>query len=110
MLEPDGLGWYSVCGGLGLRSLIGLSPSLSVAGSVITGVGSVKYSMEEWWRVWVGHVIGITGIAWLKVVGSVGVRALGGIDGGAIGWDIFWGICVVGAGGMMGPEGAWGRE
>ena len=31
-------------------------------------------------------MIGIAGIAWL---GSVGVRVLGGIDGGAIGWDIF---------------------
>jgi len=50
MLEPDGLGWYGVCGGLGLRSLIGLSPLLSEAGSVIIGAGSVKYSMEEWWR------------------------------------------------------------
>jgi len=49
----------------------------------------MKYSIEECWRVQVGHVIGIAGIAWLKVVGSVGVRALGGIDGGAIGWDIF---------------------
>jgi len=34
-------------------------------------------------------MIGIAGIAWLKVVGSMGVRALGGIDGGIIGWDIF---------------------
>ena len=34
-------------------------------------------------------MIGIAGIAWLKVVGSVGVRALGGIDGGITGWDIF---------------------
>ena len=33
-------------------------------------------------------MIGITGIAWLKVVGSVGVRALGSIDGGITGWDI----------------------
>ena len=50
MLEPDGLGWYGACVGLGLRSLIGLSPSLSVAGSVVIGVGSMKYSMEECWR------------------------------------------------------------
>jgi len=34
-------------------------------------------------------VIGIAGIAWLKVAGSVGVHALGGIDGGITGWDIF---------------------
>ena len=34
-------------------------------------------------------MIGIVGIAWLKVAGSVGVCALGGIDGGIIGWDIF---------------------
>ena len=34
-------------------------------------------------------MIGIAGIAWLKVVGSMGVHALGGIDGGAIGWDMF---------------------
>jgi len=34
-------------------------------------------------------VIRIAGISWLKVVGSVGVRALGGIDGGIIGWGIF---------------------
>ena len=33
-------------------------------------------------------MIGIAGIAWLKVVGSMGMRALGSIDGGAIGWDI----------------------
>ena len=77
-----------MCGGLGLQSLIGLSPSLSEAGSVIIGAGSVKYSMEECWRVRVGHVIGIAGIAWLKVVDSVGVRALGGIDGSIIGWGM----------------------
>ena len=34
-------------------------------------------------------MIGIAVIAWLKIVSSVGVRALGGIDGGIIGWDIF---------------------
>jgi len=75
-----------VCGGLGLRSLIGLSPSLSEAGFVIIGVGSVKCSMEECWRVCVGHVIRIAGVAWLKVAGSMGVRALGGIDGGITDW------------------------
>jgi len=34
-------------------------------------------------------MIGMAGIAWLKEVGSGGVRALGSTDGGAIGWDIF---------------------
>jgi len=81
-----------VFGGLGLRSLIGLSPS---AGSVSAGAGSVKYSMEECWHVRVGHVIGIVVIAWLKVVGSVGVCALGGTNGG-------------GAGGATGAVVTWG--
>ena len=34
-------------------------------------------------------MIGMAGIAWLKEVGSVGVRALGSTDGGAIGRDTF---------------------
>jgi len=33
-------------------------------------------------------MIGIAGIAWLKVVGSMGVRALGGINGSIIGWGM----------------------
>ena len=56
-------------------------------------------------------MIGIAGIAWLKVVGSVGVRALRGIDGSITGWDMLGGTCVVGAGGATGTEEvAWGRE
>jgi len=55
-------------------------------------------------------VIGIAGIAWLKVVGSMGVRALGSIDGGGAGWDIIWGTCAVGAGGALGAMVTWGWE
>jgi len=55
-------------------------------------------------------VIGISAIAWLKVVGSVGVRALGSTDGGSAGWGTIWGTCVVGAGGALGTVVTWGWE
>ena len=53
-------------------------------------------------------MIGIAVIAWLNVVGSVGVRALGSTDGGTTGWSVIWGACAVGAGGALGVVVTWG--
>jgi len=56
--------------GLGLLVLIGLSSSLP---SDMTGAGSVRYSMDEYWRVClVGHVIGISGMAVANEDGTTG--------------------------------------
>jgi len=40
----------------------------------MTGVGSIKYSMDEYWQVWlVGHVIRISGMAVINEDGMIGV-------------------------------------
>jgi len=63
--EPDG---STV--GLGLQVLIGLSSLLLLE---MTGAGSTKYSMDEYWRVWlVGHMIGISGMAVVNDDGMTG--------------------------------------
>ena len=40
----------------------------------MTGAGSTKYSIDEYWWVWlVGHMIGISGIAVINKDGMTGV-------------------------------------
>jgi len=93
LLGWDGLGWLShachggsgclwaskktigeldsLTAGLGLQVLIGLSSSLL---SEMTGTGSIKYSMDEYWHIWlVGHVIGISGMVVANKGGMTGV-------------------------------------
>jgi len=84
--EPDGL-----TAGLGLLVLIGLSSSLL---SDMTGAGSARYSIDEYWRVClVGHVIGISGMV---------VANEGGMTG-AVGWTFAGRVIVTVEGvGMMG--------
>jgi len=41
--------------------------------SETTGVGSTKYSIDEYWQVWlVGHVIGISGMVVINEDGMTG--------------------------------------
>jgi len=60
----------------------------------MTGAGSLKYSMDECWRVWlVGHMIGISGMA---VVNE-------GSMTGAVGWTFVGRVIVTEEGvGMTG--------
>jgi len=63
--------------GLELQVLMGLSSSLL---SEMTGAGSTKYSIDEYWWVWlVGHMIRISGMAVVNEDGMTGVD-------GWVGW------------------------
>jgi len=63
--------WMSGAAGLGLQSLIGLSLSLLLE---MTGAGSIKYSIDKYWWVWlVGHVIGISGMVVTNEDGMTGM-------------------------------------
>jgi len=77
--------------GLGLLVLIGLSSSLLLD---TTGAGSVRYSIDEYWRTWlVGHMIGISGMAVVNEGGMTGV----------VGWTFAGRVIVMVEGvGMMG--------
>jgi len=79
--------------GLGLQVLIGLSSSLL---SETAGAGSTKYSIDEYWRVWlVGHMIGISGMAVVNEDGMTGADGWTGWVAGKVTVIVKDGVCDI---------------